>query len=217
MTAPKTPALRAPVTRGVDHILHLPAGTLLARVYAQPVKAAARALAFNPLSNGRASPVANVKGVHDSAMYVSVDSQQGATLEMLFHTVLKKYPGGGVVPQSIFASLKLVTLKLTAPIRLISVESLQAHGIITPPNFSLPRTDYSDTQAVAQSLYNRYPKVAGICWHSAQGPAVVAALFESRMPPGVLQKHSKVTPLYSAPMDDFIAEVLAHHGLTIAP
>lgn len=169
------------------------------------------------MSNGRASPVANAKGVHDPAMYVAVDSQQGATLEMLYHTVLKKYPGGGVVPRSIFSRLKLVTLKLTAPIRLISVESLQAHGVITPPNFSSPRTDYSDTQVVAQSLYTRYPKAAGICWHSAQGPAVVAALFESRMPPGTLQKHSKVTSLFCAPMDDFIAELLAYHGLTIAP
>lgn len=198
------------------YILNLPAGTRLARVYAQEPHASARALSFNPASNGRASPVFMASGLADPAMYAAVDSQQGAVLEMLYHTVLKKFPHGAVVPASIFSHLKLVTLELTVALRLLSVEALQSHGILQPPNFSQPRTDYGDTQAAAHALYTRYKKVAGLCWHSAQGPSVVAVLYASRIPPSALKKVGQPVPLMASDVADFVLEVLAYHGVVVS-
>jgi len=197
--------------------LHLPAATRLARVYSQPPNTPARALAFNPLSDGRASPVVTAAGLADPAMYAAVDSEQGAVLEMLYHTVLKKYPGGAVLPASVFAQLKIVRLELTAAVHLISIEALQRDGVLTPPNFSQPRTDYSDTQAVAKALYTQYKKAAGLCWHSAQGPAVVAVLYESRMPVGALKALKAPVPLMESDAADFVAEVLAYHRIVLSP
>lgn len=196
--------------------LHLPAGTRLARVYSQEPKTPARALAFNPNSNGRASPVLKATGLADPALYAAVDSEQGAVLEMLYHTVLKKYASGAVIPLSIFSTLQLIQLELTAPIRLLSIEALQAAEVLTPPNFSLPRADYRDTQAVACALYTRYKKVAGLCWHSAQGPSVVAVLYESRMPRGALKIRKQAVPLMVSDVADFVTEVLAYHGIVLA-
>ncbi|MBK7000561.1 MAG: RES domain-containing protein [Rhodoferax sp.] len=184
------------------YILNLSAGTRLARVYAQEPHAPARALSFNPASNGRASPVFMASGLADPAMYAAVDSQQGAVLEMLYHTVLKKFPHGAVVPASIFSHLKLVTLELTVVLRLLSVEALQSHGILQPPNFSQPRTDYGDTQAAAHALYTRYKKVA--------------VLYASRIPPNALKKVGQPVPLMASDVADFVVEVLAYHGIVVS-
>lgn len=127
---------------------------------------------------------------------------------------MKKFPHGAVVPVSIFSHLKLATLELTVALRLLSVESLQSHGILHPPNFSQPRTDYGD---VAQALYTRYKKMAGLCWHSAQGPAVVAVLYASRIPPNALKKVGKPVPLMASDLADFVVEVLAYHGVVVSP
>lgn len=196
--------------------LHLPAGTRLARVYAQAPGQPARALAFNPASNGRASPVFSAGGVPDPALYAAVDSPQGAVLEMLYHTVLKTYSHAAVVPAGIFSRLKLVHLETTTAVRLLSVEALQRNGVLNPPNFSQPRTDYGDTQAVAQALYTRYKKMSGLCWHSAQGPSVVAVFYRSRMAPNALKKVSRPVPLMASHLADFVAEVLAYHGIVIS-
>lgn len=199
-----------------QYSLHLLIGTRLHRVYSQAPGAPARALSFNPNSDGRASPVFTATGAADPALYAAVDSPQGAVLEMLYHTVLKKYPQGAVVPASIFAHLKLIALELTTPLRMISIEALQSDGILTPPNFSKPRTDYSDTQAIAQTLYTQHKKTAGLCWHSAQGPSVVAVLYESRMPTQALKKIGLPVPLMESNEADFVAEVLAYHRIVIA-
>lgn len=199
-----------------DCTLHLPAGTRLVRAYTQPPKTPARALAFNPNSSGRASPVFGAAGAADPALYAAVDSEQGAVLEMLYHTVLKKYPQGAVLPVAVFANVKLLTLELTVGLELVSIEMLQRQGLLAPPNFSQPRTDYSDTQRVANALYARYPHTAGLCWHSAQGPAVVAVLYASRTPPAALKALKAPLALMKSDLADFVAEVLAYHGVVLS-
>ena len=195
-------------------------GTVLARLYTQPPGAPDRALAFNPNphSNGRASPVVGAtgaKGTVDPAMYAAIDSPQGATLEMLHHTVLKRYRHGGVLPRTALDNLRLVTLELTAPLPMISIDALQARGDITPANFSWPRTDYTDTQAVAQKLYTRYKSASGLLWHSARGPSVVAVFYESRIPASAFRLRTAPVPLMTTDIGDFVAEVLAFHKIVI--
>ena len=213
----------APVTLGkalgasAEVVTTLMTGTVLARVYTQPAAAPERALAFNPNSTGRASPVANADagGTLEPALYAAIDSPQGATLEMLHHTVLKRYRHGGVLPRTALDNLRLATLELTAPLSMISIESLQARGDITPANFSRPRTDYADTQAVAQKLYSRYKSASGLLWHSARGPSVVAVLYQSRTPSSAFKLRTAPVPLMTTDIGDFVAEVLAFHKIVI--
>ena len=193
----------------------LVAGTALARAYTQPATASDRALEFNPNSSGRASPVADATGKLEPALYAAIDSPQGATLEMLHHTVLKRYRHGGVLPRSALDNLRLVTLELTTPLSMISIESLQARGDVTPANFSRPRTDYTDTQAVAQKLYARYKSASGLLWHSARGPSVVAVFYESRIPASAFRLRTAPVPLMTSDIGDFVAEVLAFHKIVI--
>lgn len=196
---------------------HLPVGTRLYRVYSQEPGTPDRALAFNPRSDGRTSPVFSASGVADAALYAAVDSPQCAVQEMLYHTVIKKYPAGGVVSSAVFANLQLLALQLTAPLSLISVEALQSDELLKPPNFSQPRTDYSDTQNVAQALYDHYPKTAGICWQSARGLAVVGVFYASRVPANAFKKIGRPLPLMQTEEADYVAQALAHHGIVIAP
>ena len=152
-------------------LLPLVRGTVLYRVYTRRAGEPDRALSFYRDSHGRASPVLDASGKKDPALYAAVDTAQGATLEMLYHTVLKKFRKGAVLPRSIFKDLRLVKIAVKQTLKLVSIEALQAAGDVAPPVFSLPRADYSDTQAVAQALYSRYRTASGLCWHSAQGPA----------------------------------------------
>ena len=218
---PAAAAAYTPVTLGkalgasAQVVTTLVAGTVLARVYTQPATAPDRALAFNPNSTGRASPVADTAGKLEPALYAAIDSPQGATLEMLHHTVLKRYRHGGVLPRSAFDHLRLATLELTVPLSMISIEALQARCDITPANFSWPRTDYTDTQAVAQKLYSRYKSASGLLWHSARGPSVVAVFYESRVPASAFRLRTAPVPLMTTEIGDFVAEVLAFHKIAI--
>ena len=190
-------------------------GTVLARVYTQPATAPDRALAFNPNSTGRASPVADAAGKIEPALYAAVDSPQGATLEMLHHTVLKRYRHGGVLPRAALDNLRLVALELTVLLSMISIEALQARCDITPANFSWPRADYTDTQAVAHKLYSRYKSASGLLWHSARAPSVVAVFYESRIPASTFKLRTASVPLMTTDIGDFVAEVLAFHKIVI--
>ena len=218
---PVAAAAYTPVTLGktlgasAQVVTTLVAGTVLARVYTQPATAPDRALAFNPNSTGRASPVADAAGKLEPALYAAIDSPQGATLEMLHHTVLQRYGHGGVLPRSALEPLRLVALELTVPLSMISIEALQARGDITPANFSWPRTDYADTQAVAQKLYARYKSASGLLWHSARGPSVVAVFYESRIPAAAFRLRTAPVPLMTTDIGDFVAEVLAFHKIVI--
>ena len=98
---------------------------------------------------------------------------------------------------------------------MISIEALQARGDINPANFSWPRTDYTDTQAVAHKLYSRYKSASGLLWHSARGPSVVAVFYESRIPASTFKLRTASVPLMTTDIGDFVAEVLAFHKIVI--
>ena len=73
------PSDTVPVTLGkalgasAQVVTTLVTGTVLARVYTQPATAPDRALAFNPNSTGRASPVADTAGKLEPALYDPVN------------------------------------------------------------------------------------------------------------------------------------------------
>lgn len=213
--APKPPNLAKHIGGKVNKTTHLVAQTKLVRVYSQPAGVARRDTAFNPLSNGRASPVVDAVGRADPAMYVAVDSPQGAAMEMLHHAFIKQYPMGAVVSRAKFADIRLAYLKLQVPVDLISVEALQNQQVLAPATFSAPRSDYTDTQAVAQQLYDLCPQAAGIAWHSARGNSVVAALYQSRLPKNALKVVGKPVALLDSEVCDFVLALLGHHNIIV--
>lgn len=216
-TSPRVPPVARPPTPPKAALEPLVAGTRLVRAYAQPAGAADRALSFNPKSDGRASPVLTTKGVPDPAMYAAVDSPAGALVEMLFHTVLKHYRSGGVITSSIFSETRLVELTVKEQLNLVSIASMEKAGIIAE-GFDSPRyDDYSDTQADAQLLYEKYPKTSGLVWSSARGLAYSAVLYESKTPKGALAvSRAPWRLLDDADHFDYVLEVLEYHGVRVA-
>lgn len=204
-----TVSLRRPATET------LVPSTALYRVFTQPPKTVDRTLAFNPHSNGRASPVRDKAGNVDPAMYVSVGTQEGAVLEVLYHEVLKKYRRGSVLLASTLNRLLIVQLVVKKPLVLASMPALEDMGFIMP-SFDLPRKgSYVDTQADAQRVYIKYAKCSGMFWLSARGPAVAAVLYQSRTPKGALAAVGKAEPVRDHPVWDYVREVLAFHGIRL--
>ena len=217
-SAPASPVLMLPIGSRAGKTTHLVEHTTLVRVYSQPARTARRDIAFNPYSNGRASPVHSKTGAVDAAMYVAIDSAEGAAMEVLHHAFIKNCPpSGAVVPISKFADLRIVRLKLLTPIDLVSVELLQQKGVLAPPTFSAPRTDYTDTQDVSRNLYTLFPNAAGITWHSARGNAVVASLYESRMPKNAFKVIGKPVSLVDSDTWSFVLSQLAFHRILVKP
>ena len=201
-------------TKRKSPIIVLAKGTRLVRAYAQPPGAAPRDIAFNPASSGRVSPVLNLKGNPDPAMYFAVDSAQGAVMELMYHTVIKRYPAGGVVPESIFENLHVVELVLQKSVKMVSIQVLQELGDI-PADFSSGTADYAQTRKIAQKQYALRKSAAGFTWHSARGSSVVGTWYETRVARGAFKLDSKPTSLMSSALSDFVDGFLAGHGISV--
>lgn len=201
-------------TKRKSPIIELAKGTRLVRIYAQPPGAPPRDIAFNPASAGRVSPVLDRQGNPDPAMYFAVDSSQGAVMELMYHTVIKRYPAGGVVPESIFENLQVVELVLQTSVKMVSIQVLQELGDI-PADFSSGTADYAQTRMIAQKQYALRKSAAGFTWHSARGSSVVGAWYETRVPRGTFKLGSAPALLMRSSLSDFVDSFLAGHGIAV--
>lgn len=156
------------------------------------------------------------EGNVDAAMYVSLNEPFGAVREMLFHTILKHYPFGGLVASALFDEVYIAELQVLSPLKLISIPSME-HRRVIRPEFGAPRKDhYEDTQKDAQDLYGRHPTAVGLAWSSARGLSYSAVLYESRVPADSIALAAPSRRLKDDPgLWDYTVQVLADHGIRV--
>jgi RES domain len=200
----------------IDALEVLPKGTRLWRVYSQFNEAPDRALAYNPNSFGRASPLLN-NGVADPALYASIDSPQCALREFYFHEFAKKNPAGSVIPRSRMLNHFFVQLEVKTEVTVVSIPKLIINKWEDAQTFSDDRTDYETTQSIAKKLL-ALSFASGLIWTSARAPrvGVNVVLFESRMKVGSLAVVDRPQKLVqSSAALDYCVEYLAQHEIRV--
>jgi hypothetical protein len=127
------------------------AGTSLWRVFTQLPTSPDGTLSYNQSSSGRASPVKQ-SGLVMPAMYVSMDSVQGAIREFMYHAVEKTQPKGAYLSKVFFQNVMVAKLALTADISSVSVHQLMLNNYPDANMFNIQTLDYTRSNRLAQEV-----------------------------------------------------------------